>query len=141
MIYHYAISKLFPQYEYIIVTIYFINDGGPFSILFSKEDLQKTELMLKNKFDIIRKTKKPRLNKTWMCSKLCHFGKTTFEDSSTLLPIIEYRDGQVCKKDTFMTKCEQIKHDIEINGMDAVIDQYKNPNHCFGKYKAPGSIE
>jgi ATP-dependent helicase/DNAse subunit B len=141
MIYHYAVSRLFPQYDYIIVTIYFINDGGPFSILFSKDDLKKTELMLKNKFDIIRKTKKPRLNRTWMCNKLCHFGKTTFEDSNNLLPILEYRDGQVCKKDVFMTKCEQIKHDIEIKGIDSVIDQYKNPNHSFGKYKAPGSIE
>lgn len=141
MIYHYAVSKLFPEYDYIIVTIYFINDGGPFSILFSKEDLQKTELMLKNKFDIIRKSKKPRLNKTWMCNKLCHFGKTTFENHNTILPIIEYRDNQACKKETFMTKCEQIKHDIEIKGMDSVIDQYKNPNHCFGKYKAPGSVE
>lgn len=141
MIYHYAVSKLFPQYEHIIVTIYFINDGGPFSIMFSKEDMARTELMIKNKFDIIKKTRKPRLNRTWMCSKLCHFGKTTFADSGSVLPILEYRDGQTCKQDTPMTKCEQIKHDIELKGIDEVVKEYKNPNHCFGKYKAPGSIE
>lgn len=141
MIYHYAVSKLFPQYDHIIVTIYFINDGGPFSILFDKTSLSKTEEMLRQKFEIIKKTKKPRLNKTWMCSKLCHFGKTTFEDSSNILPILEYRDNQACSQGLHMTKCEQIKHDIEIKGINQVVQEYKNPGHSFGKYKAPGSAE
>jgi hypothetical protein len=141
MIYHYAISKLFPQYDHIIITIYFINDGGPFSILFDKKDLARTEEMLRQKFEQIKKNKKPRLHKTWMCSKLCHFGKTTFENDQKILPIIEYRDGQTCNKNTYMTKCEQIKHDVEISGIDQVIADYKNSQHSFGKYKAPGSVE
>lgn len=141
MIYHYAISRLYPQYDHVIVTIDFINDGGPFSILFDKSDLARTEDMLRNKFEIIKKTKKPRLNRTWMCSKLCHFGKTTFENDNKILPIIEYRDNQVCKPDSFMTKCEQIKHEIEIKGMKTVVEQYKNPGHSFGNYKAPGKVQ
>jgi hypothetical protein len=141
MIYHYAVSRLFPDYEYVIVTIYFINDGGPFSIVFDKSSLSKTEEMLRQKFDIIKKTKKPRLNKTWMCNKLCHFGKTSFDSSSNILPILEYRDGQACAQGSPMTKCEQIKHDIEIKGMNQVLNEYKNPKHSFGKYKAPGSAE
>lgn len=141
MIYHYAISKIFPKYDHVIITIYFINDGGPFSIMFDKTDLVRTEEMLRTKFEIIKKTKKPRLNRTWMCNKLCHFGKTNFSDSSSILPIIEYRDNQVCETGSFMTKCEQIKHDIEINGIESVTQQYKHPNHTFGKYKAPGSVE
>lgn len=141
MIYHYAINKIFPQYDHVILTIYFINDGGPFSILFEKEDLVRTEDMLRKKFDIIKKTKKPRLNKTWMCSKLCHFGKTTFENDKSILPIIEYRDHQTCKVGNCMTKCEQIKHDIELNGINQVIKEYKNPSHSFAKYKAPGTVE
>ena len=141
MIYHYAISQIFPEYDHIIVTIYFINDGGPFSIMFDKSDLARTENMLRNKFEIIKKTKKPRLHKTWMCSKLCHFGKTTFEDNINIKPIMEYRDNQPCKIGDNMTKCEQVKHEIEIKGIDQVISEYKNPQHNFGKYKAPGSIE
>lgn len=141
MIYHYAVSKIFPQYEYIILTIYFINDGGPFSILFERKDLSRTEDMLRAKFDIIKKTRKPKLKKTWMCSKLCHFGKTTFENEKKIQPILEYRDRQVCTNGLYMTKCEQIKHDIELTGIDDVIKKYKNINHSFGKYKAPGSVE
>lgn len=141
MIYHYAVSQLFPSYEHIIVTIDFINDGGPFSLLFDKKDLSSTEDMLRQKFEVIKKTKKPRLNKTWMCNKLCHFGKSTFENHNSILPIIEYRDNQTCQKGSFMTKCEQIKHDIEIKGMDTVTHEYKNPNHSVGRYKAPGAVE
>ena len=141
MIYHYAISQLYSQYDHVIVTIYFINDGGPFSILFDKSDLSRTEQMLQKKFEVIKQTRQPRLNKTWMCSKLCHFGKTTFQDSNKTLPILEYRDGQTCQKDTVMTKCEQIKHDIQVKGMGSVVSEYKADNHSFAKYKAPGSAE
>ncbi len=139
-IYHYAVSHLYPDIDHIIFTIYFINDGGPFSICFDKSDIIETENMLRQKFDIVKKTRKPRLNKTWMCNKLCHFGKTTFENTP-IEPIIEYRDNQVCSVGTTMTKCEQIKHDIELHGMDLVVNLYKHPNHTFGKYKAPGSTE
>lgn len=138
-IYHYAIKHLYPHIENIIFSIYFINDGGPFSICFHDSDLKSTENMLRQKFEIIKNTKKPRLNKTWMCSKLCHFGKTTFEGTH-IDPITEYRDGQVCKVGQTMTKCEQMRHDLDLYGIDTTIGMYKNKNHSFGSYKAPGSV-
>lgn len=139
-IYHYAIKHLYPHIKHIIFSIYFINDGGPFSVCFHDTDLTKTEDMLRLKFDEIRRTKRPRLNKSWMCSKLCFFGKTTFENTD-VEPIIEYRDAQVCQKGSCMTKCEQIKHDTELYGIDTVIDMYKHKSHAFSKYKAPGTTE
>ena len=123
-----------------MVSINFINDGGPFTICYSKDDLASTEEMLRKKFETIKSTQIPELNKSWKCTKLCHFGKTTFENSA-MLPIIEYRDGQVTPKDNFMTKCEQIKHDISVKGMDNVIDEYTPPGYTIGKYKAPGSTQ
>ena len=137
-IYHYAINHLYPEIEHIIFSIYFINDGGPFSICFDKSDLASTEEMLRQKFDIIKNVKRPKLNKSWMCSKLCHFGKTTFANTN-IEPITEYRSGQICSEGSLMTKCEQIKHDIELHGINHVVKCYKHPNHSFGSYKAPGS--
>ena len=99
-----------------MVTINYINDGGAYTICYDKSDLSKTEDMLREKFQIIKNTEIPKLNKSWKCSRLCHFGKTTFENTA-ILPIVEYRDNQVCKADTMMTKCEQLKHDID---MDAI---------------------
>jgi CRISPR/Cas system-associated exonuclease Cas4 (RecB family) len=139
-IYHYAVSALYPEMEHIIFTINFINDGGAFSVCYEKNDLKSTEEMIRKKFEVIKNTTKPKLNKTWKCTKLCHFGKTTFENTN-MLPILEYRDGQVCSKNTMMTKCEQIKHEIEIKGMKNVIDEYTAPGYTVGRYKAPGSAE
>lgn len=139
-IYFYAIKHLFPHINHIIFSIYFINDGGPFSICFDDSDIEKTEHMIRQKFENIKQTKRPKLNRSWMCNKLCHFGKSTFENTS-IDPSREYRDNQVCSNGNYMTKCEQVKHDIELYGINTVVDLYKHPNHTFGKYKAPGSVE
>ena len=133
-------SKLYPEYDHIMATINFINDGGAFSICFDKSDLPNTEDIIRKKFETIKKCKKPLLNKSWKCNKLCHFGKTTFENTNSL-PILEYRDGQVCSNGNYMTKCEQIKHDLELKGMNAVVDEYTSQGYSVGKYKAPGSVE
>lgn len=138
MIYFYAIQHLYPDIDNIIISINFINDGGMFSICFDKSHLSKVEMMLKNKFDTIKKTIVPERHKTWKCNKLCHFGKTTFEQS-THQPIIEYRDGQVTPVGSCMNKCEQIYHDINIKGINNVIAEYKRPDYNIGQYKAPGS--
>jgi hypothetical protein len=140
LIYYYALKHLYPNIKNIVVTIYFINDGGPFSVCFNESDLYTTESLLKNKFEHIKKNKKPQLNKSWMCSKLCHFGKTTFEGTH-IYPIKEYREHQATACNNTMTKCEQVKHDIEIKGMDEVVDEYTMPGYSVGKYKAPGTVE
>lgn len=137
-IYHYAIQHLYPEIEHVMISIDFINDGGAFTICFDKNDIFKTEIMLKNKFETIKNTQKPQLNKSWKCNKLCHFGKTTFEDT-TIVPLTEYRDNQITPKDKCMTKCEQVKHDIDTKGTESVIDEYQAPGYSIGHYKAPGS--
>lgn len=137
-IYHYAIQHLYPEIEHVMISIDFINDGGAFTICFDKSDLFKTEIMLKNKFETIKNTQKPQLNKSWKCTKLCHFGKTTFENTA-ITPLTEYRDNQTTPKDKCMTKCEQVKHDIDTKGTEAVIDEYQAPGYSIGHYKAPGS--
>lgn len=140
-IYHYALSKLYPEYDHIIMSINFINDGGAFSMCFDKSDLGSTEDLIRKKFEEIKNCKKPKLSKTWKCNKLCYFGKNTFENHKSILPILEYRDGQTCNKGQYMTMCEQIKHDTEMNGMSSVVDKYTSPGYTVGKYKAPGSTE
>ncbi|MAJ03272.1 MAG: hypothetical protein CMH03_00685, partial [Marinovum sp.] len=41
LLYNYAISKLYPDYKQAIMTIFFVKDGGPFSMCFDKEDQDK----------------------------------------------------------------------------------------------------
>ena len=53
-IYHYAMKHLYPHVDTFLVTIYFINDGGAFTIHLQDEDLPKTEEMLQKKFLFIK---------------------------------------------------------------------------------------
>lgn len=139
-IYHYAIQHLYPEIEHVMVSINFINDGGMFSMCFDKSDLYQTEMMLKQKFEAIKNSQKPRLSKTWKCNKLCHFGKSTFENSH-VIPIEEYRENQITPLGQYMTKCEQVHHDISLKGIDKVVDEYTKPGYTVAQYKAPGSVE
>lgn len=140
MLYYYAVHKLYPNIKYVIVSIYFINDGGMFSVCFDKSHLFKIEMMLKKKFETIKNTTNPQLNKSWKCTKLCHFGKNNFENT-TNLPLIEYREGQITPIGQTMTMCEQVHHDINIKGLDVVVDEYQSQGYNVGQYKAPGSAE
>ena len=105
---------------------------------FDRPQIYDVEMMLRHKFETIKNTYNPEQNKSWKCGKLCHFGKTTFENTE-YLPIIEYRDHQVTQKGRFMTKCEQIHHDIDVKGFNTVVDEYTKAGYSVGQYKAPGS--
>lgn len=140
MLYYYAISKLYPDIKHIMVSINFINDGGMFSVCFDKNNLYQVEMMLRKKFEDIKNTTNPPLNKSWKCTKLCHFGKNTFEGSEHL-PLIEYRENKLTNLGETMTICEQIKHDVTVKGMQNVIDEYQAPGYNIAHYKAPGSTE
>jgi hypothetical protein len=140
MIYFYAAQKLYPEIKHCIVTIYFINDGGPFSMTFDKSDIIATENLLRTKFEKIKKCKKPQLSKSWKCKKLCHYGKNSF-NGTNVTPMIEYREGKLCEQGEFMTMCEQVKHDVEMNGIDSVVDDYTVPGYHVGYYQAPGSTD
>ena len=107
---------------------------------FSDADIPRIEGILQDKFEEIKNTKIPQLNKSWKCTRLCHFGKSTFEDTS-LLPIVEKRNGQVSKRGSCMTKCEQVKYCLEHRGMESVNKNMSAPNHSVDFYQAPGEIQ
>ena len=144
-IYHYAAKHMYPHVETFLVTIYFINDGGAFTVHFHDEDLPKTEEMLKNKFEFIKNTTAPQTlpeinpSQCWKCSKLCHQGKTTFEGTS-IKPLTELKVGKRTRHGETMTKCEQTRYMIDKYGIDWVNDNLRDPDHSIGTYKAPGEI-
>lgn len=140
LIYFYAASHLYPNIEQIVVTIFFIKDGGPFTVVFTKDNMRETEQMLKERFDTIRKTEKPKLNKSWKCTKFCHFGKNTFEGTHKK-PIVEFRNGEVTKRGQLMTICEQIKFETDRKGLDKVTKEYIKPGHSISHYQAPGGTQ
>lgn len=83
LLYYYALKNLYPDYSFY-VSIYYINDGGIFDLVFDEQDYLKAEEILKKKFEEIRDCKVPRqLSKDqshWKCTRLCRFSET-FEDT------------------------------------------------------------
>ena len=54
---------------------------------------------------------------------------------------MEHRHGQRTSYGNYMTKCEQIKYEIERKGIEKVTEEYMAEGHNVAKYKAPGSLE
>lgn len=140
MMYYYAISKIYPEIPNIQLVIYYINDGGPYTICFSKKDIPRIEKRIQEKFEEIRDTEIPALKKSWKCTGFCHYGRTTFENTS-LLPIIERRNGRVTKKGQPMTKCEQTRYCLENRSVESVVKNMSAEGYDVNKYDAPGEIK
>lgn len=79
LIYSYALNKMYPD-KHVLITLFFIRDGGAFTIPFGKEMDAASEILLKEFFGGVRKTLIPKrtiddpVNK-WKCFKLCGFHK------------------------------------------------------------------
>ena len=123
LLYNYAISRLFPQYEQSIMSIFFIKDGGPFSMCFDKSDQNRFLEMLKGRFEEIKQnnTPKPISNdrSNWKCTKLCHFCKNNWPETNTSI-------------------CVYIDDYLKKNGMEKTISDCKRQGFDIGFYEAPG---
>ncbi|NVM35968.1 MAG: hypothetical protein HWN81_10250, partial [Candidatus Lokiarchaeota archaeon] len=143
-LYHYACKHMYPDVHTFLMSIYFINQGGPFTVHYQDSDLEKTEDIIRKRFEYIRDTKEPKTipevnpKQGFFCKYLCHCGMTTFEDSKNVLPIVEKRPGQRTKYGENMTKCEQIRYMIKKNGIEWVTENYIHPEHTHGRYGSGG---
>ena len=85
-LYHYALNELYPNENMIIMTIFFVKAGGPFSLCFQKEDIKTTEEMIKKEFEKIKNCNRPSRiidygKDKWKCIRLCSFYKEKHKDS------------------------------------------------------------
>ena len=76
LLYYYALKNMYPEREFS-VSIYYINNGGLFSMVFDEDDYKLAESILRKKFEQIRSIQQPRLlsneHAHWKCKKLCLF--------------------------------------------------------------------
>lgn len=123
LLYNYAITKLYPQYKQSIMTIFFVKDGGPFSMCFDRDDNDKFLKMLRSKYETIKKNDKPRLispdRSSWKCSKLCHYAKNNWPGTNKSI-------------------CEHVDTYIKINGIDRAVKDLSREGHTVNFYEAPG---
>ncbi len=116
-LYHYAAHKVYPSAKDIIITIFYIQAGGPFTIPLGMDDFDATEKMIEKQFEYIRRTVKPTLNPgpqwsqrpnsstNWKCYKLCTFSQPSIHDPNK-------------------TTCQFFRDKIKEIGMEKVVTQY-----------------
>lgn len=80
-LYHFAASQLYPQYKNLLVTFYWINDGGPMTLPFTPDDTLPTIGTIWRFFDTVRRDGTMRRNRSWKCSRFCFRGRTGICDS------------------------------------------------------------
>jgi hypothetical protein len=122
-LYHYAISKLYPQVDHILVTIFYIRCGGPHTLYFERDELGHTEELIKQRFTDIKACDRPKLIYPNFKCNWCHFSKNTLDGE----PTREYAES-ICK----------VVHDDVIQlGMDKVVGKYAK-DQSFSKYGSGG---
>lgn len=114
-LYHLAATKLYPDADEIFITIYFINDGGPFTLCFDRSDLEYTERLIERKFREIKDDMRPRKNVSWRCKKFCYFGMNSHPEDPT------------------KNYCDFIHDKIRKDGIDLVTHQHGN-DKAYLKY-------
>lgn len=124
-LYHYALTRLYPNRKHIIMTIVFIQDGGPFSLDFGPADIPKTEQMIRERFETIRNCERPpRIigngADKWKCERLCAFYQNEW-------------------KDTGKTVCNHIHQELLSIGMEKVGAKYSVGNATA--YGSGGGVE
>lgn len=124
-LYHYALTRLYPDARIIIITIFWLNDGGPFSIPLCHDDIPETMALLKKRFDEIRNCTKPtRIKPSFRCN-WCYYGKQP----------ITNKDGSKTKENT----CDLIHGELKQLGLDKVTSKYGDPAR-LGKYGDGGGV-
>ena len=104
-LYHYVATELYKEtHEHVFVTIFWSKDGGPFSLMFDKDTIGDTKEKLRRFFENINEIDRPRLTKTWKCTKFCPYGMRKFEGSNeTICKDIEQSIYQIGMTPTLTT--------------------------------------
>ncbi len=123
LLYNYAISKLYPQYDQSIMSIFFTRDGGPFSMCFDDSDQRSFLEMLRVRYEEIKKNIKPKpiseKRLDFRCQKLCHFYKNNWPGTNT-------------------TMCQYVENKIHTIGYEQTVKECTKEGFNIGYYEAPG---
>lgn len=123
MMYYYAVRQLYPEAHQVLVTIFWIRDGGPYTICFDNETVSELRQKLCTRFQSIRNCTKPQMQDSsqsnFKCTKLCNYYKLVSPDGEKNL-------------------CRFINDEIASIGIDKVTDLYTESKFSIDKYEAPG---
>lgn len=124
MLYYYAMSRLFPEYPTRLVTIIFLRDGGPFTMCYEDDTIDKCKAEIKTHLEEVLSCKQPKLvhpyRKDFKCYRLCEFYKEKWPGTN-------------------QSKCEYVENHIRLYGIEKTSKELKKPGFSVGFYSPPGA--
>lgn len=127
MLYHYAARHVFKDIKHIIVTIFFMRDGGPFTLCFDDTHLDRTEELLAQRFEEIKNCQLPKMcdptQKDFRCKSLCDYFDKPSPDPK------------------FKNFCTYSHNYTRLYGIDAATKDLTHKGHDINYYESPGGLE
>ena len=121
MLYYYAARQSFPEYDNILFTIFFLRDGGPFTLCFDDSIIPTVEKNIKETFEEIKTCKSPKrrdpLHKDFQCKTLCGFFKNKIDG----IPV-----------------CDYISNEIDVYGISKASLKHRREGFHVSNYQNPG---
>jgi len=125
LLYHYAARRLYPNYKHIIMNIYYLQAGGPFTLPFDSMEEDKVLEMIRKKLQIILKETNPKPINQWRsdfkCKNLCHFYKNNWPGTETRM-------------------CNYVDDHIKTYGILSAEKNLKREGFVIGTYSEPGAV-
>ena len=122
LLYYYVAKQLYPD-KNILMSIFFIRDGGPYTLCFDEEKLEQGLELFKKTFEDLKNTKIPRLlhpkNNDFRCYRICDYFKQKVDGTNM---------------------CQLMHKEIKDKGIDQVIKDHTEENFSIHSYSAPGSV-
>jgi len=126
MLYNYAARRLYPNVKHFSVSIFFIRDGGPYTLCFDDESIEAVERKLYERWTEITQCKLPEMvdpdQKDFRCTKICDYYKAASPDG----------------KSNF---CRFIHEQVKKHGVTHVIEKHTHKGHNVANYAAPGELK
>jgi hypothetical protein len=126
MMYYYAARKLYPEAKQVIVSIFFVRDGGPFTICLDDDSIKEVEERLQKRFQEIASCQYPMMQdatqRDFRCARICDYFKMESPDPNKNM-------------------CRFIHDEIELVGIDEVTKKHTCKGFSVGVYNAPGEKE
>ena len=122
MLYYYAVKKLYPNVKQIIVSIFFVRDGGPFTVHMDEDIIKEVENRLCQRFQEIATCQLPAMQdatqRDFRCTRICDYYKMVAPNGDNM--------------------CRFIHEQIQKMGIDEVTNKYTQKGFSIGTYQAPG---
>lgn len=103
LLYFFATCRLFPAAKMVLVTIFYINDGGPVTIAYSERDISRAKAMFRRVFEEIRDCRIPLAKVGKPCFTFCSYGKRSAKNRGD------------------ETTCDRFRREVRAKGADQLL--------------------